>query len=43
MQGTRLEQVAADYVDDFDLLSWIGIGILGLHLLLQFFLRYTPW
>ncbi len=43
MQVTKLETVAAEFIDDFEVLSWIGIGILGLHLLVQFFLRYTPW
>ena len=30
-------------IDDFDLWCWIGLSLLAMHLLLQFFLRYTPW
>ncbi len=43
MQETKLEKVAAEHIDDFDIWCWIGLSLLGLHLLLQFFLRYTPW
>ena len=43
MAKTKLEKVAAEPIDDFEVWCWIGLGILALHLLLQFFLRYTPW
>lgn len=43
MQVTKLEKVAAEQIDDFEIWCWIGLGLLGSHLLLQLFLRYTPW
>ena len=43
MQRTEIEKIATEPVDDFELLSYIGLGAVALHLLLQLFLRYTPW
>jgi len=43
MRVTKLEKVAAEHIDEFEAFCWVGLGLLGLHLLLQFFLRYTPW
>ena len=39
----RAMQIAAEQVDDFELLCWIGLSILGLLAVTQFALRYTPW
>ncbi len=43
MQETVLEKVKAEYVDDFAPWCWAGAVLLALHVLLQFFLRFTPW
>lgn len=43
MQETRLEKTRAEAVDDYGLLAWIGLGLLGTAALLLFGLRYTPW
>lgn len=43
MRLAKIEKVAAEQIDDFEVWCWIGLAVLGLHLLLQFFLRYTPW
>lgn len=43
MRLAKLEKVAAEQIDDFDVWCWIGLIVLGLHLVLQFFLRFTPW
>jgi Ca-activated chloride channel homolog len=43
MRATKLEKVAAERLDDFALWSWAGLTILAMHVMLQFFLRYTPW
>ena len=32
-----------EQIDDFEVWCWIGIGLLAAHVLLQMFLRYTPW
>ena len=43
MQATRLEKATAEYVDDFAPWCLGGLVLLGLHALLQLWLRYTPW
>ena len=43
MQETQLEKGSAEYVDNFEPFCWVGIGLLGLYLLVQLGLRYTPW
>ncbi|MEM7202903.1 MAG: vWA domain-containing protein [Planctomycetota bacterium] len=43
MQKAELEKVAAENVDAFAPWCWAGLGLLALHLLLQLFLRHTPW
>lgn len=43
MQETGIEKVAAEHLDHFEPWLWVGLGLLGLHLLLQFVLRFTPW
>lgn len=43
MQVAELEKVAAEHIDHFQPWCLAGAILLGLHVLLQFFLRYTPW
>ncbi len=43
MQEAKLEKGAAEYVDAFWPLCLTGLILLGVHALLQFFLRVTPW
>ena len=43
MAEVKLEKIAGEQIDAFENWCWIALVILALHLLLQFFLRYTPW
>jgi Ca-activated chloride channel family protein len=43
MEAAELEKLAAEQVDDFELLSIIGMSLVGAYLLARFGLRYTPW
>jgi Ca-activated chloride channel family protein len=43
MSKARLEQTAAELVDWFWPFALAGLGVLGLFVLVQFGLRYTPW
>lgn len=43
MQETKLEKGSAEYVDHFWPFCIAGLCLLGLHLLFQLGLRYTPW
>lgn len=43
MQGTRLEKVSAETLDDFWPYCLVALSLLGMHLLTLFGLRYTPW
>jgi len=43
MSKARLEQTAAELVDWFWPFALAGLGVLGLFVLVQFGLRFTPW
>ena len=43
MQGTRLEKISAETLDDFVPYCLAALGLLSMHLLALFGLRYTPW
>lgn len=43
MEETRMEKGSAEYVDWFEPYCLVGLGLLGLYLLFQLGLRYTPW
>jgi len=43
MQKARLKPASPEWVDDYRPLAAGGLGLLGLHLLTLFGLRYTPW
>ncbi|MFT4540825.1 MAG: Ca-activated chloride channel family protein [Planctomycetota bacterium] len=43
MEETRIEKARAEAVDDYELWTRIGLGLLGVTLLGFFGLRYTPW
>ena len=43
MQKAHFKQSTADWVDDYSLLSWTGLGTCLLYGLSLLGLRYTPW
>lgn len=43
MQVTKFEKETGEHIDDFEPWCILGLAILGLHALLQFWLRFTPW
>ncbi|MEM9478372.1 MAG: VWA domain-containing protein [Verrucomicrobiota bacterium] len=43
MQETRMEKVSAESVDWFRPFALTGLGLLGMHGLCLFGIRYTPW
>ena len=43
MRETRMEKGSAEYIDWFFPFCVAGLSLLGLYLLMQLGLRYTPW
>ncbi len=43
MKPAKLKPAGARPIEDFSLLAWIGLSLLGVHLLTSFGWRMTPW